>query len=52
MSLQADKPPLNFSYIDQTVNQAGFNQYIQAIQTGDEEIMQKLFTTILEQSLT
>jgi cell filamentation protein len=34
MALQAGKPPLNFSAIDQTVNVAGFENYIAAIHAG------------------
>lgn len=34
MANQADLPPLNFTPIDQTVNQVGYNDYITAVQEG------------------
>jgi len=54
MALQAGKPPLNFSAIDQTVNVAGFENYISAIHAGVDTNylpMQKIFSEILEQSM-
>jgi cell filamentation protein len=39
MSLQSDRPPLNFISIDHTQNETGFNRYIQAIQAGHREIL-------------
>jgi cell filamentation protein len=51
MTMQADKPPLNFSAIDQTLNPEGFKQYIMAIQAGissDYEPIKKIFMELFE----
>lgn len=53
MALQAGKPPLNFSAIDQTINLPGFQNYIAAIHAGLDTNylpMQKIFSKILEDS--
>ncbi len=53
MVMQANKPPLNFTSIDQTNNEKGFKEYILAIHagvSGNYEPMQKIFRTLLEQS--
>lgn len=54
MSLQADRPPLNFASIDRTQNEVGFSRYIQAIQAGhcgDFGPIQELFRSILKDSV-
>jgi len=54
MVMQANKPPLNFMSIDQTQNEKGFKQYIQAIHAGvdgDYEPMKEIFKKLLEQSI-
>ena len=54
MSLQADRPPLNFASIDRTQNEAGFSHYIQAIQAGhcgDFGPIQEIFKDILKDSV-
>lgn len=51
MALQAKKPPLNFSEIDQITNPAGFKDYIVAIHagvSGNYKPMQEIFKKILE----
>lgn len=53
MTIQANKPPLNFSYIDQTKNENGFKEYILAIHAGvagNYEPIQNIFRILLEQS--
>ncbi len=55
MAMQANRPPLNFSAIDQTTNSQGFQQYIYAIHAGvlgDDKPIQEVFKTLLEQSTT
>jgi cell filamentation protein len=50
MVLQARKPLLDFSVIDQTVNQEGFKNYILAIHAGhigNYNAMQEIFKKIL-----
>lgn len=50
MTMQAKRPPLNFSAIDQTTNQKGFEQYIVAIHAGfngDYAAIQKIFKLLL-----
>lgn len=54
MAMQAKKPPLNFSSIDQTKTQKGFEQYIVAIHagfSGNYGLMQKIFKVILDQTV-
>ena len=54
MAMQAKKPPLNYSAIDQTKNQEGFEKYILAIHAGLEgnyEPIQKIFMLLLEQAV-
>jgi cell filamentation protein len=54
MALQAGKPPLNFSVIDQTKNLQGFQNYIGAIHSGvntDYSYMKKIFLKIIEESM-
>jgi len=55
MAMQAKKPPLNFASIDQTANMEGFKSYILAIHagfSGDYKPIERIFTTIIEQSIT
>lgn len=50
MAMQAKKPPLNFSLIDQTKDNNSFTQYITAIHTGldgNYEPMQNIFKKLL-----
>jgi cell filamentation protein len=54
MAMQANKPPLNFTNIDQTKNEKGFHQYIMAIHagvSGNYEPIKEIFRTLLEQSM-
>ena len=54
MVMQANKPPLNFTAIDQTENEQGFKQYILAIHagvSGNYEPIEKVFRALLEQSI-
>lgn len=54
MSLQANMPPLDYSFIDQTKNSEGFEKYIQGIHSGvgeNYEPIQKIFKKLLEQSI-
>lgn len=54
MALQAGRPPLDFSVIDQTVDSEGFKSYILAIHAGHAGNyipMQKVFKKILETTL-
>jgi len=37
MTMQAKKPPINYSAIDQTQNPDGFSQYILSIHAGLDE---------------
>ena len=51
MVMQAKRPSLDYSPIDQTKNEKGFNEYIAAIHSGvdgDYEPIQKLFKKMLE----
>jgi cell filamentation protein len=53
MVMQANKPPLNFTNIDQTKNKEGFTQYISAIQAGagrNYGLITEIFRALLEQS--
>ena len=55
MAMQAGRPPLNYSAIDQTQTERGFRQYILAIHagfSGNYEPIQTIFRTILEQSIS
>lgn len=50
MALQARKPPLDFSLIDQTINPQGFEKYIAAIHeghAGNYKPMQDIFLMVL-----
>lgn len=50
MTMQAKRPPLNFSAIDQTTNQKGFEHYIAAIHAGfngNYAAIQKVFKLLL-----
>jgi len=54
MALQAGKPLLDFSAIDQTICLEGFNAYIQAMHSGhagDYRPMKNIFREILETSI-
>lgn len=54
MTMQAKRPPLNFSLIDQTKEDNHFDEYIVAIHAGvnmDYEPMQNIFRRLLGQSL-
>lgn len=54
MAAQANKPPLNYSFIDQTKNPKGFEQYISAIHAGvlrDYKPIHDIFITLLDQSV-
>lgn len=52
MSMQANRPPLDFSAIDQTKNLEGFKEYIFAIQAGgigrDYGPIQTIFQLLLK----
>lgn len=51
MAMQAGRPPLNYTSIDQTENQKGFEEYVQAIHAGvseNYEPIQNVFKKILE----
>jgi len=55
MAMQANRPSLNFSAIDKTENEKGFEQYILAIHagvSGSYEPIQEIFSKLLEQSTT
>lgn len=55
MAMQANRPSINFSGIDKTENEKGFEQYIRAIHTGvggDYKPIQDIFKKLLEQSTT
>ncbi|MHB1948568.1 MAG: Fic/DOC family protein [Gammaproteobacteria bacterium] len=54
MAIQANKPPLNYAYIDLIENPQGFMEYIEAIHAGvsmNYEPIQKIFSILLEQSI-
>lgn len=54
MAIQAKKPSLNYSLIDQTENKQGFEKYILAIHaglSGDYEPIKNIFKSLLEQSI-
>ena len=54
MVVQANKPPLNYAFIDQTENPQGFKEYIKAIHAGLEMNYgprQAIFITLLGQSI-
>src|SRR5260221_265668 len=54
MAIQANKPPINYSAIDQTQNPNGFSHYILSIHAGLEENyspIQKIFKVLIEQSI-
>lgn len=54
MTMQAKKPPLNYTAIDQIENQQGFERYILAIHAGlnrDYEPIREIFKMLLEQSV-
>jgi cell filamentation protein len=54
MTMQANKPPLNFASIDQTKNEKGFRQYILAIHaglSGNYEPITEIFKVLLKQSI-
>ena len=54
MAMQAKKPSLNYSPIDQTENQQGFDNYILAIHagvSGNYEPIKNIFKILLEQSI-
>ena len=51
MATQSNKPPLNFSAIDKTENEKGFDQYILAIHAGvrgDYKPIQEIFNKLLK----
>ncbi len=54
MVIQAGRPPINFSYIDQTIHPKGYSEYIKAVQIGhassNYEPMKKIFKILLEDS--
>ncbi|EKD74382.1 MAG: hypothetical protein ACD_44C00473G0001 [uncultured bacterium] len=55
MAMQAKMPPLNYSPIDQTVNQQGFEEYILAIHAGvggNYAPIQNIFKVLLEKTVT
>lgn len=55
MAMQSNRPPLNFATIDKTENEKGFQEYILAIHagvSGNYEPIQRIFSKLLEQSLT
>ncbi len=50
MVMQAQRPPLDFNYIDKTKNENGFKQYVAAIHagvSGDYKPMEKIFLALL-----
>lgn len=54
MAIQAKKPSLNYSLIDQTENMQGFEKYILAIHagvSGNYEPIKNIFKALLEQSI-
>ena len=54
MSMQASKPPLNFSFIDKTQNEKGFGEYILAVRAGMDKnysFIQDIFRNLLKQSV-
>lgn len=54
MAMQAKKPPIDYSAIDQTKNMDGFSQYILSIHAGLDENyvpIQTIFKLLLEQSI-
>jgi len=54
MVMQTNKPPLNFTSIDQTKNEKGFHEYILAIHaglSGDYKPITEIFKTLLKQSM-
>ncbi|WP_419421416.1 Fic/DOC family protein (plasmid) [Legionella sp. D16C41] len=54
MAMQAKKPPLNYTAIDQTQNPEGFSHYILAIHagfTGDYSLIKNIFKLLIEQSI-
>lgn len=54
MTMQSNRPSLNYAAIDQTKNPEGFNDYIMAIHAGlggNYEPIVKIFKTLLEQSI-
>lgn len=54
MALQADKPLLDFSSIDQTVDEASFKKYIEAIHAGligNYKPIQDIFAKIISESI-
>ena len=53
MSMQSNKPPLNYAAIDRTVNPQGFEKYILAIHAGmslNYEPIKKTFKVLLKES--
>lgn len=55
MAMQAKKPPLNYSAINQTENQNGFTSYIQAIHAGVNKNyapIENIFRLLLEESIS
>lgn len=54
MAMQANRPPINFNLIDQTKNQTGYIDYIQAIHAGFNkryDPMTSLFISLIEDTL-
>jgi cell filamentation protein len=54
MAIQANKPPFNFTSIDQTKNKTGFIEYISAIHegvSGRYKSIENIFLTLLKQSI-
>lgn len=50
MVMQAQRPPLDFNYINRTKNEEGFKQYITAIHAGvrgNYKPMEKIFLALL-----
>lgn len=55
MAMQANKPPLNFSAIDRTINEEGFDRYIKAIHAGvigNYEPITDIFRELLKDSIS
>lgn len=54
MALQSENPPLNFSFIDQTINPSGFKDYISAIHAGLDKNyapIQNIFEELIRKSV-
>lgn len=54
MAIQAKRPPINYSAIDQTQNPEGFSQYILSIHAGVSENylpIQRIFKMLIEASI-